>query len=203
MNMTSAQAEQIFKLQEKIIDYKDLLKPPTLVTTASLALVLNGCRSIDTVNGVNQIVAGRTGDLLDGFLARLLNQSSDIGALADTAADKIGMAAIVGAAWHKNAIPRPVLATIGAKQIINPALTLAYAHRHPTTTFRPVQTGKLAMGADTLAAVGYLYGNAFEQHHPEENMHTHFRTLGSLAFKAGVSLSIPATIQYAHRAFRD
>ena len=195
-------AEQLFELQEKIIDYKDLLMTPTLVTTASLALVLNGCRTIETVNGVNQIVAGRTGDLLDGFLARMLDQSSDIGAFADTAADKIGMAAIIGSAWHKKAMPRPVLATIGAKQIINPSLAIAYAHRHPTATFRPVKTGKLAMGADTLAAAGYLYANAFEREYPEESIHHAFRALGDIAFKAGVGLSIPATIQYADRAIR-
>lgn len=203
MNMTGAQAERLFELQEKIVDYKDLFLPPTLVTTASLALVLNGCRSIETISGVNQIAAGRSGDLLDGYLARLLDQSSDLGALADTIADKIGMAAIVGAAWRKQAVPRPVLATIGAKQIINPTLTAIHAYRHPTKNFRPVRTGKLAMAADNVAVLGHLYANAFEKEYPDEPAYEHFRQIGDIAFKAGAALSVPTTIEYTRRIFTD
>ena len=191
------------ELRDKVMDYQDLLKVPTLVTAGSLALVLSGCRSIDTVAGVNKIVAGRTGDLLDGFLARSLNQSSDMGALADTAADKAGMLAIGASAWHKDVVPHSVLATIGAKHAATTGLTAAYAYKFPTRTFRPNQAGKLAMGMDNLALFGYLYGSAFENEYPELELHDTFRNVGRSAFIAGSVLSVPATLSYATRIFND
>lgn len=101
MELSNEQQDQLFEFKEKVMNYRDLFTVSTAVTASSLGLVLNGCRSIDTIAGVNQIMLGRCGDLLDGYLARLLNQTSDMGAFADTAADKIGMAAIIAAAWHK------------------------------------------------------------------------------------------------------
>lgn len=194
--------EQLSEFHEKVMDYRYLFKAPTLVTLGSLALVLNGCRTIDTVNGVNQIVAGRCGDLLDGYLARLLDQSSDIGALVDTAADKIGMAAILGAAAYKHAIPPLPLSVITGKQLLNVGLTSLTAINHPHQGFRPNQSGKYAMAADTAACVGYLYSNALKNEYPELNLHQGAELLGRIGFAAGSALSIPATIEYTERAFR-
>lgn len=200
---TNEHFDQLSEFHEKLIDYRYLFKPPTLVTMGSLALVLNGCRKIDTVSGVNQIVLGRCGDLVDGYLARLLNQSSDIGALADTAADKLGMMAILTAAAYKHAIPPLPLSTIAGKQLLNVGLTSLTAINHPGEGFRPNQFGKLAMAADTAACVGYLYSNAFKLHHPEKNLHEGFELLGRIGFAAGSALSTPATLEYAERAFRQ
>lgn len=199
--LTNKYYDQLSEFHEKVIDYKDLFKPPTLVTAASLALVVNGCRTIDTIQGVNQIVAGRCGDLLDGYVARLLDQSSDLGALADTAADKLGMTAILGAAWHTNAVPKPALATIAGKQLLNVGLTSLTAYRHPGQGFRPTMTGKYAMAADTAALVGYLYNNAITRERPDlVDLHRGALLLGRIGIAAGSALSVPATLEYAERA---
>lgn len=201
MLFTNEQFDQMSEFHEKVVNYSDLFKLPTLVTATSLALVINGCRTLDTVAGVNQIVAGRCGDLLDGYIARLLDQSSDLGALADTAADKLGMAAIVGTAWHKNAVPKTVLSTIASKQAANVGLTSLTAYRHPGQGFRPTMTGKYAMAADNAALFGYLYSNAIAHEHPELTaLHHGARQLGRISFIAGSALSVPATLEYAGRA---
>lgn len=200
MLFTNEQFDQLSEFHEKVIDYKDLFKPPTLITLGSLALVVNGCRTIETVSGVNQIVLGRCGDLLDGYVARLLDQSSDMGALADTAADKLGMTAILGAAWHKNAVPKMPLSVIAGKQAMNVGLTALTAHNHPRQGFRPTLTGKYAMAADNAALVGYLYSNALERDHPELNLHQGALILGRVGFAAGSALSVPATLEYVERA---
>lgn len=204
MSLTNEQHDQLSEFHEKVLHYEDLFTPATAVTLGSLALVLNGCRKIDTVNGVNQIVIGRTGDLVDGFLARLLDQSSDMGALADTAADKIGMTAILGAAWHKNAIPKAPLSIIAGKQLLNVGLTSLTAINHPQQGFRPNQFGKYAMAADTAACIGYLYSNALKNEHPDKKeLQQGFELLGRIGFAAGSALSVPATLEYAERAFRE
>lgn len=203
MLFTNEQFDQLSEFHERVVDYKDLFKPPTLITMGSLALVINGCRKIDTINGVNQIVAGRCGDLLDGYVARLLNQSSDLGALADTAADKLGMTAILGAAWHKNAVPKTPLTVIAGKQVMNVGLTALTAHNHPHQGFRPTMTGKYAMAADNAALVGYLYSNAIQRERPDlEKLQQGALLLGRIGFAAGSALSIPATLEYAERAIK-
>ena len=201
MLFTNEQFDQISEFHEKLHDYRDLFNAPTLVTLGSLGLVLSGCREIDTIRGVNKIVAGRSGDLVDGFLARLLDQQTDLGALVDTGADKTGMAAITIAAWRKHAIPRVPLSVIASKQALNVGLTAITARNHPGQSFRPNPYGKQAMAADNATYIGYLYSNAFEKEHPELNLHQGFAMLGRTAFAAGSALSVPATFEYAARAF--
>lgn len=200
MKLSVKESDALQQLREKSLHHEDLFKLPTLISGASLATVIKGCTEIDTIHGVNMIVAGRGGDLVDGFVARLLDQESDMGALVDTAFDKLGMTAIIGAAWHKNAVPKPVLATIGGKQVLNASLTAIHAHRHPSANFRPTKAGKHAMFADNIALASYLYANAFELERPDLELHDHFRTLGRVAFTAGTALSIPATATYIQRA---
>ncbi|MEO7905099.1 MAG: CDP-alcohol phosphatidyltransferase family protein [Candidatus Saccharimonadales bacterium] len=193
--------DQFAQKQFRTIDF---FKPPTLVTAASLALVIDGCRSIDTVSGMNKIVIGRSGDLLDGVLARWLNMTSDAGAFADTAADKLGMLAIATAAWRKDAIPKSVLSTVIAKQTASVALTATTTIRHPDASFRPSRTGKYAMAADNLAFLGYGYANALRNERPDEtSLITGAQTLGRVAFAAGSILSVPTIGNYAQRAFRQ
>lgn len=184
---------------ERDLHARDLAKLPTLITAGSLALVLNGCRSIDTVKGVNQIVAGRTGDLLDGLVARVLDQSSDAGAIADTVADKAGMLAIAESAWRNEAIPKPILATIMGRQGLNAALTVAAGYRYPKSSFRPTKSGKIGMAADNVAFIGYLYANALEREHPELNLHQGARHLGQAAFAASSAFGTAATGSYIRR----
>lgn len=208
MILANETADSLAAFHEKVIDYHDLFKVPTAVSLGSLALVIYGSTKIDTLAGMNMIVAGRTGDLLDGFLARFLDQSTDMGAFVDTAADKTGLLAIGSAAWIKDAIPKPVLATMAARHGVSVGLTALTAHNHPGQGFRPNQFGKLAMGADTASLAGYGYANAIA-HSPEfldedpldkALLEQGALLLGRTAFHAANALSLPATVQYAHRA---
>ncbi len=202
MLFNSEQRTELSEFHEKVLDARDLFTVANAVSIGSLALVIDGSRKIDTVAGVNEIILGRTGDLLDGYLARLLDQTSDTGALIDTAADKIGMIAIIGAAWHKNAVPHTPLSVIAGKQALNVGLTTITALRHPHEGFRPNQFGKYAMAADTMALAGYLYSNALHREYPEKNLHQGAELLGRIGFAAGSALSVPATLEYADRAAR-
>lgn len=186
--------------EERDLHAKDLLKPPTLITIGSLGLVLNGCRSIDSIKGVNQIALGRAGDLIDGVVARALNQTSDAGAITDTVADKTGMLAIAEAAWRKNAIPKMVLEIIMSRQTLNAGLTIATGYRHPEASFRPTRSGKIAMAADNVAFLGYLYANALEQEYPDSNLHKAARGIARAAFITGSTLGASATTHYIKRA---
>lgn len=201
MLLTNEQFDQVSEFREKVMDHHDIFNLPTTVTLGSLGLVLNGCRKIDTIKGVNQIVLGRGGDLVDGFLARILDQETDTGAFVDTAADKTGMGAIAIAAWRKDAIPRVPLTVIAGKQALNIGLTAITAHNHPNESFRPNPFGKAAMAADNATFISYLYSNALELERPDLNLHQGFEMLGRTAFAAGSALSVPATLQYANRAF--
>ena len=60
------------------------------------------------------IAAGRFGDVVDGFVARKLDMSSDAGAIADVVADKLGMLAISVGMWRHDIAPKPVLVGSGA-----------------------------------------------------------------------------------------
>lgn len=210
MLLTAQDFDQLSEFHEKVIDYRDIFKPPTLVTLGGLGLVLYGSTKIDTMAGMNMIVAGRSGDLLDGVLARVLQQESDLGALTDTAADKIGLAAIGTAAWIKEAAPRPVLATMAARHSLSVGLTAATALNHPGQGFRPNAYGKLSMAADNIALLGYGYSNALAQGHDSldlspphyDSLKEGAQLLGRVAFAAGNILSVPATIDYAQRARR-
>jgi phosphatidylglycerophosphate synthase len=76
----------------------DLASIPNLVSGTGLALVMDGCSDISTISGVRKIATGRGFDLLDGWLARTLEQSSDTGAAIDASIDRLGMATIPAAA---------------------------------------------------------------------------------------------------------
>ena len=199
MKMTDGHSAEFNELAERALHLQDLLTIPTVVTIGGLALVLDGCREIDTIGGVTKVAIGRGADLVDGFLARRLNQTSDAGALADVFADKVGMSAILAAAWHKDAVPKPVLATIAAKHATNATLTTLAGIRHPHASYRPTKTGKLGMFADNAALFGYLYGHAYENERPDLGIHPYCYELGRAGFAAGVSMGIVTAAEYFER----
>jgi phosphatidylglycerophosphate synthase len=179
---------------------EDVASIPNLVSGAGLALVADGCTEIKTVEGVSKIAAGRGLDLLDGWVARKLDQSSDVGAAVDACADKLGMATILAAAWHENAVPRPVLRAIAARQVLNAGATALAGIRHPGYSYRTPQSGKYSMFADNVAIFSYLYSNAIEREYPEHDRTTRsLRHLGMTAFGAGTVFGAKALQTYVAR----
>ena len=163
---------------ERNVDLHDLPTVANAISLAGLALVVDGCKNIGTINGVNKIAVGRGLDLFDGSVARWRDQCSDMGALVDVTFDKLGMLAIATAAWIEDALPKSYISYLFAKNSAHAALTTAAGYMHPTESFRPPRAGKHAMFLDNLAGGALLYANAFENERPEEGHHTKLRTVG-------------------------
>ena len=192
-------ARVVRETHERTLDYRDLFQLPTGISLSGLALVNHGCKNINTIAGVNCIAVGRGFDLLDGTVARALEQESDVGALVDATCDKLGMALISYAALKQKAIPKSAIAAMVAGNVTSAGLTAAAAYRHPHDSYRPTRTGKYGMALYNLGFISYLYSHAFEQERPELELHEGFHTLGTVATGAGVALSFPTNAEYAKR----
>ena len=72
-----------YGVKERDIRARDLLQPPTYITIGSFLLTLNGSRKLDTPLGKLEVIIGRSGDAVDGVVARAFDMSSDAGAIAD------------------------------------------------------------------------------------------------------------------------
>ena len=200
--MSKEKAELVSTLRqthERNFAYRDLFQVPTAISASGLALVAKGCRTINTVNGVNMIAAGRGLDLLDGVVARRLEQESDAGALADATCDKLGMTLIATSALRHDAVPKYALGSMFASNLTSAGLTLAASVRHPHDSYRPTSTGKHGMAAFNVGIISYLYANALEHERPELGLHPGFKKLGHVATSAGIALAIPTNAEYASR----
>lgn len=188
------------ELSERDFELRDLVSIPVATSLSGLALVIHGSRKIDTLQGVIEVSAGRGFDLIDGFLARSLDQESDMGAAVDAVSDKIGMGVIVAQAWHKRVVPRGVLSAVVASNVVNAGLTSLAVWRHPRANYRPPAEGKHAMVLYNAAILCYAYAHAFENEHADRHLHEPLRLLGAGAAMAGTALAVPAAATYARRA---
>lgn len=134
------------------IHIRDLAKAPSIITATSFATVLHGVSRLDTAQGKCEVMLGRAGDLVDGYVARKFDCSSDAGAIADVTADKLGMLAIARGAWKTELVPKQILLAMGAKHLINAAATTYNGLRdEEQRSIRPPRSGKLSMFADNIA----------------------------------------------------
>lgn len=196
---TKQLAQTLRETHERSFEYRDLFQLPTAISATGLALVAKGCRTIDTVEGVNYIAAGRGLDLVDGAVARALEQESDAGALADATFDKLGMSLIAASAIRQKAVPPYALGSMFASNLMSAGLFSVAAVRHPHESYRPTKTGKHCMAAFNLGILAHLYANALEREHPETELHSHFSRLGHIATSTGIALSVPTNAEYASR----
>ena len=73
---------------------RDIATVPNLVSIAGLLLTVHGARRLHTPTGIAEVTVGRLLDLVDGYLARALDQSSQFGAGLDAIFDKAGVTAV-------------------------------------------------------------------------------------------------------------
>ena len=188
-------------MTERNIRPKDLLQPPTAITAASLALVLDGSRKLDTPAGKLEVVAGRMGDLVDGFVARKFDMSSDAGAIADVLADKIGMGAIGVSAWQRELVPKPVLVGMAIRHLTSASATLYNGLRDPARrAIRPPKSGKFGMAADTLSVASFMLAHELEE---DTRARAIVEALGYTAAVAGLVFGAIATRHYIRGEFAD
>lgn len=138
----------------------DVFTVPNAISAVGLGLVLKGSARADTGWGITLTVAGRLLDLLDGKVARMLNQSSQFGAGIDAAFDKAGVLAIGVNEWRYRIAPRPALLAIATQNAVNLAATTISTRLGGDEELLPVKDGKSAMayqngalGAYAVAAV--------------------------------------------------
>lgn len=181
-------------MSKRSVRARDLLKAPTAITATSLASVVCGAHHIETTEGKCAVVMGRLGDLVDGYVARKFNLSSDAGAIADASSDKLGMAAICAALWQKDIAPKPVIANIVIRNTLNSCATVY----HGTTdtdhnSIRPPKSGKYAMAADNLAFISYMAADAFRERPETKKI---LRRIGHTAAFTGLIVGSYATTRY-------
>lgn len=197
---TRSAAEIHDEFLEQSLELRDLFSPPALTSLSGLALVAHGAQQLETVRGVNEIAAGRGFDLLDGFIARVLDDESDVASLTDAAVDKVATGIIVKSAWQKHIVPKPILATIAAANICNGSLTFLTKYRHPSVPLRPSPSGKHSMALYTSSLLSHAYANALETEHPDRKLSATLRHLGTTAFVAGTAFAAAAACDYTARA---
>ena len=99
------------------------------------------------------IVAG-VSDLLDGALARLLNQKTKLGSILDPAADKLIVAATYGTLALKGALPMWLFALVFTRDFF---LAIGVLHlvraRKLHGLIRPKKSGKLAVGFQIIVGI--------------------------------------------------
>ncbi len=160
---------------------------------------MDGSRQLDTTKGKLEVAIGRFGDVVDGFAARKLHQSSDAGAIADAASDKAGMAMILGGMWHHDIAPKPILASMAVRHAINAGATLYHGfHDDDKRAMRPPKTGKYAMAADNVALLAFAAADECDKNSKEYRA---MRKVGWIAAGAGLLLGIPTAIGYIRGNF--
>ena len=183
---------------------------PNVVSAMSGLTTWRGAEQIGTLKGLLMIVAGRTGDVVDGKLARWLEQSSQFGAAFDATIDKTVVSKLIYEAWQKEAAPRKQLALIIGSQALNAALTGVVFLRNPHRRWRPSKTGKYTMAVQNLCLFSHIAGHTFETMSQSdeytEQATEMFDLLGQACHKIGDATalaSIPMTaataIEYAQR----
>ena len=145
---------------EKSMNARDLFLVPSAVSLSGLALVAHGTTHFDTLTGVNEVAAGRGMDLLDGFLARALEQETETGSCVDVIADKAAVSIMAAAAWKYDIVPRHILTTAAVSNITNASLSTAATLRHPEAKFRPSTAGKHSMALFNASILSHAYASA-------------------------------------------
>jgi cardiolipin synthase (CMP-forming) len=104
-------------------------------------------------------------DLLDGFIARTFDQSSDLGAVLDPAADKLLMTtAFVLMAWRTQGMAAPIPVWVSILAVMRDLLISFYAFasvdRLSDSKFHPSTLGKVSTAFQLIAVSLGLFFNA-------------------------------------------
>lgn len=177
----------------------ELLTLPNAVSAAGFALVVHGAMNMDTTFGLAEVAAGRSLDVLDGYLARRLNQSSPLGAALDATLDKLAMGAIIVSAGYHDMAPVAALAGIAVQNAGNIVATAVAKHNYPDRELHPSRAGKYAMALQNIALGAYGVSFLLEQGTTSDS----FGMLGHVAAITGIGLGVKATIDYFRRARRQ
>lgn len=137
-------------------------------------------------------------DLIDGFLARWLNQRSRLGALLDPIADKMLILAALIVGVLVGAMPLWFLVVIVARDAVLALGAILFSTRwkgrHGAEAWRPTRIGKYAMALQSLAIVLVLVDSSLDI--------GGLRPYTQVAMVFTAALTITAGAQYTVRAAR-
>ncbi len=174
---------------------------PNLITIGRVLLIpcfaLAWVRGFDVLALVLFAVAG-VSDLLDGLLARLLNQQSYLGQILDPAADKLmGLVAFLLAAWL-HAIPVWLAALVIGRDLVLVSGGALFAFvlpgRFDPKQWRPTRLGKYATFCQVLTIACAIAISVWPQ--PLTRQY-----LGVLVIMSAVMTTV-ATVQYVFFSVR-
>jgi cardiolipin synthase len=137
-------------------------------------------------------------DLIDGFLARFLNQKSRLGALLDPIADKCLMLVtwIVGVAV--GAVPLWVAVVVIARDAIIALGVLLFLTvwkgRHGPAAWRPTRIGKYAMACQSISIVFVIVEHTLTPAGLEPWAHAFMLIAASMTVIAGVQYVVRAAV---------
>lgn len=183
--------------ERRKVELRDVASIPNAVSVLGLVLVVRGAARGDTGPGIAMVVAGRLLDLLDGQLARKLNQSSQFGAGLDAIMDKGGVLAIGVNEWRKRLAPRPALVLIGGQNLVNLVATGILTRLSPDELV-PVRNGKSAMAYQNGALGAYAVSTLYQVRQPLVSRV--FALIGHVNTAVGVGwFGVPASRDYVVR----
>jgi phosphatidylglycerophosphate synthase len=176
---------------------RDVATVPNLVSVAGLLLTVHGARRLHTPAGIAEVAVCRLLDLVDGYLARALDQSSQFGAGLDAVLDKAGVTAVGLELWRGCAPSRPALLAIAGQNAVNLVSTVITGVYDHGSQLQPTAEGKLAMAAQNAAMAAYAMSGLFAGSSRRR------RALLWAAHGAtviGIGYGLPASGQYVRRA---
>lgn len=177
----------------------DVLTVPNAISAIGLALVLHGSARADTARGIAETAAGRLLDLVDGKIARRLDQSSEFGAGIDAAFDKAGVLAIGINEWRSGIAPKPALLAIAAQNTVNLVATAIATRLRGDEDLAPVDDGKYAMAYQN-GALGAYAVSALLRRRGHRAASMVFRIVGDADTLIGTGyFGMRASRQYASR----
>jgi len=177
----------------------DVLSIPNVISAVGLGLVLHGSARLDTTKGLTETVVGRMLDLVDGKVARMLNQNSEFGAGVDAAFDKAGIIAIGINQWRGNIAPKPALLAIAMQNAVNLMATVVATKLGGDDDLAPVADGKIAMTWQNGALGAYAVSALLRQR--SQGWSRAFRLIGDADTVIGTGyFGVRASRQYVARA---
>ncbi|MGH3537962.1 MAG: CDP-alcohol phosphatidyltransferase family protein [Pseudonocardiaceae bacterium] len=178
---------------------REIVTVPNLVSVAGLILTVHGARRLHTPAGIAEVTVGRLLDLVDGYLARALDQSSQFGAGLDAMFDKAGVTAVGMQLWRRCAPSRPALLAIAGQNAVNLVSTvITGVYDRGPAGLLPAAEGKRAMAAQNAAMAAYAVSGLFAG----SSRRTRHALLwvGHGATVIGIGYGLPASGQYIRRA---
>ena len=171
---------------------KDAFLPPSLITYTGAFLVSYGSEDLSDPKHVAVVGMGRSLDMVDGAVAGMLEMRTDTGAAIDAIADKIEMLLLAIESWKQNALPKPVIGYILAKNMLHTKLTHSIRTNHPNEKFETSKANKIAMLLDNVSTGILLLANSLEKASDDGDKKSKLRKFGYATLVLGMLAEIKA-----------